>query len=109
MSTSETLRQHRTQGACILQAADAEARKYEVAQQAEQSAFVAGIADLESAVTAVQTYTDMSSSKAVHEEVTKQPCCTSLFVLCWLGKHVNWRVAINGPSYQRMCMLLCKI
>ena len=60
-----------------MQAAEAEVKKYETAQQAEQSAFVAGIADLDSAVTAMQSYTDMSSAKAVLEEVIVLSCCTS--------------------------------
>ena len=55
--------------ACCAQAADAEARKYEALQQTEQSAFVASVADLEQAVGAMQSYTDMSSAKAVFEEV----------------------------------------
>ena len=86
--------------ACILQAADAEAKKYEVAQQAEQSSFVAGIADLESAVTAIQTYTDMSSAKAVYEEVTKQSCCTSLSVLFGLQQlhRCCFAMCTTGPS-----------
>lgn len=63
-----------------MQAAEAEVKKYEAAQQTEQSAFVAGIADLDSAVTAMQSYSDMSSAKAVFEEVIVLPNCTMLLV-----------------------------
>ena len=52
-----------------MQTAEAETRKYEEAQQSEQSAFQANIADLTQAVVSMQSYTDMSVATAVAEEV----------------------------------------
>ena len=52
-----------------LQASETEAKKYEEAQQSEQSAFQGTIAELDQAVAAMQTYTDISVAAAVAEEV----------------------------------------
>lgn len=69
------------------QAADAEAKKYEALQQAEQSAFVASVADLEQAVAAMQSYTDMSSAKAVFEEVGHLASCMVNTQTCKVQGH----------------------
>ena len=62
-----------------LQASETETKKYEEAQQSEQSAFQASIVDLDQAVAAMQTYTDISAATAVAEEVR----CT----LCYLSAY----------------------
>ena len=54
---------------CGMQTAEAETKKYEEAQQSEQSTFQASIADLNQAVVSMQSYTDMSVATAVAEEV----------------------------------------
>ena len=51
------------------QAAETETKKYEEAQQSEQSAFQASIVDLNHAVASMQSYTDMSAATAVAQEV----------------------------------------
>lgn len=56
-----------------MQASEAETKKYEEVQQSEQSAFQASIVDLNQAVAAMQSYTDMSAATAVAEEVTSLP------------------------------------
>ena len=58
----------------VLQASEAETKKYEEAQQSEQSAFQASIVDLDQAVAAMQTYTDISAATAVAEEVHCSLC-----------------------------------
>ena len=55
---------------CCVQASEAETKKYEEAQQSEQSAFQASIVDLDQAVASMQSYTDMSAATAVAQEVT---------------------------------------
>ncbi len=57
---------------CV-QASEAETKKYEEVQQSEQSAFQASIVDLDQAVAAMQSYTDMSAATAVAEEVHSLP------------------------------------
>lgn len=52
-----------------MQRAEAETKKYAEAQQSEQSAFQASIADLSQAVASMQSYTDMSAATAVADEV----------------------------------------
>ena len=52
-----------------MQTAEAETKTYAEAQQSEQSAFQASIADLSQAVASIQSYTDMSAATAVAEEV----------------------------------------
>lgn len=52
-----------------MQTAEAETKKYEEAQQSEQSAFQASIADLSQAVASMQSYTDMSAATTIADEV----------------------------------------
>lgn len=57
----------------LMQASEAETKKYEEVQQSEQSAFQASTADLDQAVASMQSYTDMSAATAVAKEVIL-PC-----------------------------------
>lgn len=57
----------------LMQASEAETKKYEEVQQSEQSAFQASTVDLDQAVASMQSYTDMSAATAVAKEVTS-PC-----------------------------------
>lgn len=61
----------------MVQASEAETKKYEEAQQSEQGAFQASIADLDQAVTFMQSCTDMSSATAVAEEVLHAQAVTA--------------------------------
>ena len=65
-----------------MQASESETKKYEEVQQSEQSAFQANVADLNQAVTFMQTYTDMSAAASVAEEVCHQLACH--VVMSWV-------------------------
>ena len=67
MVDTATVREH------LMQASEAETKKYEEVQQAEQSAFQASIVDLDQAVASMQSYTDMSAATSVANEVPS-PC-----------------------------------
>ncbi len=87
-----------------MQASEAETKKYEEVQQSEQSAFQASIVDLNQAVSAMQSYTDMSAATAVAEEVTSLPTTyTMQNKACQLPvtdlrqvTMLYWRVVINS-------------
>ena len=87
---------------CV-QASEAETKKYKEVQQSEQSAFQASIVDLDQAVAAMQSYTDMSAATAVAEEVPSLSRNTMQNKVCqlpitdlWHGPMLYWHVVINS-------------
>ena len=89
----------------MCQAAEAETKKYEKAQQSEQSAFQASIADLEHAVASMQSYTDMSAATTVAEEVSITCDANLCLHLCgadWLRSPQS-SLSGGSPSVIALC------